>query len=148
MLDKKRIQDAMKLLHTRLKKKGLKTTRQRDEIAEFIFNQQGHFNIEELIDLFKATGKKVSTATTYRVIQMLVDLELVNELDFGTGSKYYEHDLNQQHHDHLICDSCGIIIEFYDVKLEKLKEKIADDHKFKMKSHSLHIFGICSKCQS
>lgn len=137
----------MSMLKTRMKNASLKSTPQRDELAEWMFRVHDHFTVEDVIESFRSRRKKVSPATVYRVIQMMLDLNLLIEHDFGKGSKYYEHTPGHPHHDHLICTGCNKIIEFTNEKLEALKKDIADSHGFKMENHVLQIFGICKECQ-
>ena len=137
------ISEEMKILNERMVSKGLKSTPQRDELARWIFQVHDHFTAEDVVNSFRQMGKKVSVATVYRVIQMMLELNLLLEHDFGKGYKFYEHTLGHPHHDHLICNKCGKIIEFADEALEKMKDEIAQRYGFTMQSHSLHIFGVC-----
>ena len=136
----------MRLLKHKMLERGLKSTPQRDELARWIFRVHDHFTVEDIILNFRDKGKRISPATIYRVIQMMVDLEMVIEHDFGTGYKHYEHTPGHPHHDHFICENCGKIFEFTNIELENLKEKISADHNFLMTSHSLQIFGHCKEC--
>ena len=122
---------------------NLKLTPQRLEIAQWVFESQNHFSVDDLLDSFRAKGEKISTSTVYRLIQILLDLELVIEHDFGKGKKYYEPTCKQDHHDHIICNLCGHISEFTDTELEELKTSIALKKGFKMTSHALNIYADC-----
>ena len=124
---------------------NLKLTPQRLELAKWIFKTHTHFSVDDIIHSFYEQGEKVSPATVYRVIQMMLDLKLILEHDFGKGKKYYEHTTNHPHHDHIICNTCGQIYEFDDQLLEKRKSVVASKNGFTMTSHSLTIYGDCIK---
>lgn len=136
----------MSLLKERMQKSQFKSTPQRDEIAEWVFKTHDHFTVEDLITDFRGKGKKVSQATAYRVIQMMLQLKLIEEHDFGKDYKFYEHTPGHEHHDHIICIDCGKIIEFSDPTLEALKEKITLKNGFKMREHHLTIYAECTRC--
>lgn len=136
----------MSLLKERMHQHQYKSTPQRDEIADWIFRTHEHFTVEDLIASFREKGKKVSQATAYRVIQMMLDLKLIEEHDFGKDYKFYEHTPGHDHHDHIVCIDCGKIIEFSEPELEALKEKITLKSGFRMRKHHLTIYADCTKC--
>jgi len=136
----------MSLLKERMQQNHYKSTPQRDEIAEWIFRTHEHFTVEALVSNFREHGKKVSQATAYRVIQMMLELKLIEEHDFGKDYKFYEHTPGHEHHDHIVCIDCGKIIEFSDQGLESLKEKITLKNGFRMKEHHLTIYAECTTC--
>ena len=136
----------MDTLRTLMKKKGLKSTSQRDELARWIFETHNHFTVEDIIADFRNKGQRVSVATAYRVVQMMLDLGLLLEHDFGRGIKHYEHTPGHPHHDHIICNDCGKIVEFAEPELESMKEKVAIKHGYKMDTHTLCIYAECTKC--
>ena len=135
----------MSLFETLLQKYKLKSTPQRLELAKWVFKVHEHFTIDEMIYSFAEKKVKVSVATAYRFLQIMKDLNLLIEHDFGTGQKYYEHTTNHPHHEHIICNDCYKIIEFENQELEQLKNDIALEHGFKMRSHSLIIKADCIK---
>ena len=146
--EKINIDKEMNLFHSRLKEKSLKITSQRNELAKWIFQVHEHFTVDDVVESFRKVGKKISVATVYRIVETMLDLNLLIEHDFGKGQKYYEHTPGHEHHDHMICNQCGKIIEFVDENLEALKDAIARSHGFKMESHALRIFGLCDTCQA
>ena len=72
---------------------------------------------------------------------------MIDKLDIGDGKARYEYNSNFDHHDHLICNSCGKIIEFHDDDIEKLQKRIASEHGFNLLDHSHKLFGICGDCK-
>ena len=132
-----------------LRDKDLKLTRSREEIMEKILSSKAgeHFSADELWDKLRQKDKRVSKATVYRTLNLLVEKKIVEEHDFGRGSKYYERMVERPHHDHLICIQCGSIIEFENPEIERLQEEIAREEGFVISYHSHKLFGACSRCQ-
>lgn len=130
-----------------LKAKGLKLTPEREAILRQVFSDHKHFEADELLIAMRQHSKKVSKATIYRTLFHLVKSGLLKEVVFGEKHVHYEHVFGHEHHEHLVCLSCGKIIEFSSQKLEKLKNDICRENKFKSKSHRLQIFGLCIDCK-
>lgn len=126
-----------------LKDKGLKITNQRLLVAEKIFSSHNHFTAEGLLDELKDNKDKISKATIYRILSIMVEAGLLEEHDFGKDYKYYEHIIGHEHHDHIICVQCGRIVEFIDDQIEDLQKNAAAKNGFKITGHSLNIYAIC-----
>ena len=88
----------------------------------------------------------IGIATVYRAVKFLHDMKLVNMLDVGDSSIRYELNLSE-HHDHLICESCGKIVEFRDDLIENQQELVAKKNNFILKEHIMTIYGLCENCQ-
>lgn len=129
-----------------ISKKGLKLTRERDEIVSEILRARGHFAPDDLFLKLKAKGSKVSRASVYRTIPLLVESGLIAEVERIDKHAHYEKVSKNSHHDHMICTRCGRIIEFYSKPLEKLQERLCKQENFKGVRHCLEIMGICEKC--
>ncbi|MEA2110976.1 MAG: Fur family transcriptional regulator [Campylobacterota bacterium] len=131
-----------------LKKNGLKFTIQREVILETLYNSDEHLTPEALHQLIikKQPELKAGIATIYRTLSLLEDSDMVTSLSFGAQGKKYELGA-KDHHDHIICTSCGEITEFVDEQIEKRQDLIAADLGFKMIDHSMQIYGICKSCQ-
>ena len=130
-----------------LASRGLKFTPERDVILREVFQRHDHFEAEELLSSIRKKGGRTSRATVYRTLDLLVQSGLLEVVDLGGNSHHYEHVLGHQHHDHLICERCGRIIEFTHGQLEKLKEKVCREMAFDGRSHTLKIFGLCIRCR-
>lgn len=104
-----------------LKEKGLKITNQRLLVAQKIFSSHNHFTAEGLLDELKDNKDRISKATIYRILAIMVEAGLLEEHDFGKDYKYYEHIIGHEHHDHIICMQCGRIVEFIDERIEELQ---------------------------
>ena len=83
----------------------------------------------------------------YRTLDILVQNNFIRKLNFGDGRARYERKIDISHHDHLICNKCGKIIEFVDLDIEDLQEKVANKYQFSLQRHIHQLFGICKECQ-
>ena len=131
-----------------IRKKGLKLTSQRRRILKRVFQSHHHFTADEVHEMFRRAREKVSRATVYRTLSLLVEGGFLESLDLGQDRKFYEHILGHEHHDHIICLKCSKIIEFQEPRIEALQEQIMKDHGFRITSHSLRLFGYCEECQA
>lgn len=129
-----------------LSDKGLRSTRQRESIAAGFFSVKGHVTAEELYHRVSQDHPDVGLATVYRTLRLLCQAGLAKEHRFGESSMY-EPVTPEQHHDHLICVNCGRVQEFENPRIEKLQDEVAARHRFKVKSHKLELYGLCSKCE-
>ena len=130
-----------------LKKEGMKYTLQRKAVFEELMASQDHRECEDIYLSIKNQSKHVSRATVYRTMDILVQNNLARRLDLGKSSSLYERKINSPHHDHLICTSCGKIMEFIDEEIERLQENIAQKYNFNITRHIHQLFGICKQCQ-
>lgn len=129
-----------------LKSKGLTCTSQRDEILEYLIKDSTHFNAEALINSLRKRQLTVSRATVYRTLSHLVDGGFIREVAINSDQTHYEFIGASNHHEHIVCEICGLIIEFSDQQLEDRIEKIAHDQLFSITRHTVQIFGICRRC--
>ena len=129
-----------------LKKKGLKFTPEREVILKEIFSLHKHFDIEFLYLRVCRKNKKISRATIYRTLPLLVESGLIVETFHCLGKGSYEHVFGHPHHDHMICLKCGKVIEFSNEKIERLREEVCRKYGFKSIEHRLGIRGYCKKC--
>jgi Fur family ferric uptake transcriptional regulator len=128
-------------------KKGLKLTKERFTVLKEVFSFHGHFEPEQLYFRMRDSGQKVSRASVYRTLNLLIESGLVEMVSRTDKGAIYEHTFGHRHHDHLICDSCGKVIEFYSGKIEKLQKEICRRNNFEGVSHILEIKGYCEKCR-
>jgi Fur family ferric uptake transcriptional regulator len=132
-----------------LKNNNLKYTKQREAILKTLYDHPDHFTPENLYLLVKENYPELNTGitTVYRTLNLLEENDIATSISFGSAGKKFELG-NKPHHDHLICEKCGEIVEFEDQKIEKLQEDIAKMHDFKLTDHLMQLYGICKKCQS
>ncbi len=131
-----------------LKNKNLKYTVQREIILKILYENDMHFTPEELYLYIKKEYPKlnIGIATIYRTLNLLEESKMITSISFGQSGKKYEIAI-KPHHDHLICDICGTIIEFEDGKIENRQIEIAAKYGFLIKSHILQLHGICKECR-
>ncbi len=140
--------DQRQILRDYIAAHGLKSSKQRDIIAEVFFQAGGHLRIDELLRQVRLIDPKVSQATVYRTMKLLTDCGLANPRHFRDGQTRYEMaDGHNEHHDHLICTSCGKIIEFVDTRIEELQEQVANEHGFSVTDHKMELYGLCAVCR-
>ena len=130
-----------------LRKEGLKITPQRIAVLEEIIKDKGHRESEDVYMAIKTRKTHVSRATVYRTLDILVQNGFARKLNLGDGRARYEPKIDSPHHDHMICNNCGKIIEFVNHEIEKIQEEIAKHHQFKLQQHIHQLFGICKECQ-
>ena len=130
-----------------LRKEGLKITPQRISVLEEIIKDKGHRESEDVYMAIKTRKTHVSRATVYRTLDILVQHGFARKLNLGDGKARYEKKIDSPHHDHMICNNCGKIIEFVNHEIEKIQEEIMKQHHFKLQQHSHQLFGICKECQ-
>lgn len=140
------VKDTVKQIFTEyLEANGHRKTPERYAILDTIYSINGHFDIDTLYSLMmNQENFRVSRATLYNTIILLMDAKLVIKHLFGNSSQY-EKSFNIETHHHLICTQCGKVTEFQN---ETLKKAIASTklNRFQMSHYSLYIYGICSKC--
>ena len=130
-----------------LRTRSLKLTAQRKRIFDRSFETHEHFSAETLYGWLRdEPGPKVSRATVYRTLSLLVEGGFVESLDTGRGELVYEHTLGHQHHDHMVCLDCGRIEEFHDHRIEELQREAARKKGFVIQSHDHRLLGLCRGC--
>ena len=123
-----------------LKKENLNFTDQRYSIFKFLFENDGHYDCEEIIRLISKKHIKISRATSYRTLDILVKYNFARKLVLDDGIARYENKMTSSHHDHMICIETGDIIEFYNKKIEDLQDEIAEKKGYKIVKHVHQLF--------
>jgi Fur family ferric uptake transcriptional regulator len=139
--------EALKSLFIKyLKSEKLPFTPQRERVLDEVLRVDGHFGAEELCQRLGVGQDRVSRATVYRALELLVASGVVQKMRFGEDYYRFERTPVDRHHDHLVCGSCGRVIEFFNEKIEELQNDICKEVSFSPAGHSLVIFGLCKSC--
>ena len=125
---------------TALKKEGMKFTHQRYMVLKFLFDNKGHYECEDIITKLRKKKMKVSRATVYRTLDILVKYDFARKLVLEDGVARYENKIDSPHHDHMICIDSGEIIEFECPEIEDLQDKIAQMHGYEVIKHVHQLF--------
>ncbi len=130
-----------------LKSKGLKYTTERRRILDAVFSIGGHFDVDYLYDKLKKWKTRISRATIYRSIPLLIESGMIKEALRSQEQVRYEHVFGHEHHDHMVCLNCGRVIEFKDDRIKRLQGEVCRRYGFKSVDHRLSIRGYCKRCR-
>ncbi len=138
--------DKRKIFKRFLESRGLRFTSERRKVLEGVSSVPKHFEADDLFVGMRQDGHRVSKATIYRTLALLVQCGLLREVIFRERQSYYERVFGRRHHHHLICMGCGKIVEFVDETIERLPQRVCEEHRFEPIEHSFEITGYCEKC--
>lgn len=141
------VERVQRALERYIREKGLKSTRQRDSVVEALIQAREHVTAEQLLAQARRLDPRISPATVYRTMRLLVESGLATAHHFG-GQTLYEVRAEREHHDHLICTRCRAIIEFENDKIEHLQDLVARRHGFLVTDHKLELYGLCRDCRA
>jgi Fur family ferric uptake transcriptional regulator len=129
-----------------LKSTGLKATLPRLKIMEiFQTGKQRHMTAEDVFRVLLDERSDIGLATVYRVLTQFEQAGILLRSNFESGKAVYE--LNEgQHHDHLVCTSCGKVEEFFDPEIEKRQLQVADRLGWTIQDHAMSLYGVCAHC--
>ena len=140
-----------RLLENKLKDNSMKLTGQRKNILDLLAaNQDKHLAADEVHKLLQENNEKVGIATVYRTLSLMEKLGFVCGIYLDDGCiRYQMNDLTEKHqHHHLICDTCGKVIDMQDDLLDLLEKQVHEKYGFLVKNHKVKLYGICKNCNN
>jgi Fur family ferric uptake transcriptional regulator len=129
-----------------LRERGQRVTAERLALLDEVFRQHGHIDAEQLLAAAHERGLKISRATVYRNLELLVASGLARKQRLGRRRFLFEHVHGGQRHDHLVCTGCGRVVEFLSPGIAALQAEICRAHGFVPSAYSLQINGLCQAC--
>jgi len=135
-----------KIFEDHLKENNYRKTQERFAILREIYSRTDHFDTEELYIYMKNQDYRVSRATVYNTLELLVNCNLIKKHQFGKNLALYERSHGFKQHDHVICTKCGKVVEFCDPRVQQIKTMVGEMMKFQINDHALNLYGICEDC--
>lgn len=129
-----------------LGRRGLKLTRQREEILRCLMSAERHLGVDAIYTQLKKQDPSLGRATIFRTVKLLQECGLVAEVGSVNGGAKFELKADRPHHDHMICVECSRIIEFQSPMMERFQDEAIRRQGFVALWHRHEIFGRCAAC--
>ena len=144
-LPQAQLDDVRRLFSAFLKARGQRQTAERFAILDELYATGDHVDADTLYARLKAKDVRVSRATVYNTLDLLLECDLIVKHQFGRSQARYERAYAYWQHDHLICLDCGEILEFCDPRLGSIQETVAEIYGFEVSHHALTVYGHCRR---
>lgn len=141
------INEVRNIFSAHLEKHGLRKTPERFAILEEIYSRNDHFDAETLYNELMLQKYRVSRATVYNTLELLLSCDLVSRHQFGKNQAQYEKSYGYKQHDHIICVDCRKVVEFCDPRIQQIQTMMGELLNFSITHHSLQMYGVCGNCQ-
>lgn len=129
-----------------IRRHNMRYTPERDAIVRAVFARHDHFSAEDLYLALRSQDQRISRASVYRTLPLLVAAGLASEVFQEAGQAIYEHTYGHEHHCHLRCLECGAVVEFSEPALESIEKRLAGELGFVIAGHRLEVRGVCPEC--
>jgi Fur family ferric uptake transcriptional regulator len=126
---------------------AVRATRQRAAISALLENLDDFRSAQELHDELRRRGEGIGLTTVYRTLQQMASTGAVDTLRTDTGESVYRL-CSDHHHHHLVCRACGSTVEIQGNQVEKWAAEVARKHGYTEVTHTVEIFGLCSRCSA
>ena len=133
-------------LKNALHSQGLKLTRSRLAVLQVLAATSEHLKVAEVHRRAREIDGRIGLASVYRTMELLARLRLVKHVHVEHRHRHYAR-IREHHGHHLVCNGCGLVVEFSDCQLERLTRALARRTKFRIEGHCMEFFGQCRECR-
>ncbi len=140
-MSEQKLQEAL----TTLKNSGVRITPQRHAVLEYLMQSMHHPTADDIYRALEGKFPNMSVATVYNNLRVFQEIGLVRELTYGDSSSRF--DWNTSEHYHIICNSCGKIVDFHYPSLDEVEQLAEQVTGFNVTHHRMEVYGTCEECQ-